>query len=127
MQRQSHNTFTALILFAMLIPIALADGYSRDPRLVGRWIYKGTDYTSDVTFAKDGMFFATYARSGEPNAQFEGKWLTDKQYLYWQYTKSSSPKVKPGARDKDTLVEITAKFLVLDTRDNRRVKYVRVK
>jgi hypothetical protein len=127
MRRQFLQVFAAVTLFAILVPIAPGDGYSRDPRLVGRWMYKGTDYTADVTFAKDGTWFATYTRSGEPDAQFEGKWLTDKQHLYWLYTKSTSPKVKPGARDKDALVEIAEDFLVLNTRTNRRVKYVRVK
>jgi hypothetical protein len=127
MRRQLLYVFAAVTLFATGVPFASGDGYSRDPRLVGRWIYKGADSTADVTFAKDGTWFATATRSGEPDAQFEGKWLTDKQYLYWLYTKSTSPKVKPGAQDIDTLVEVSNDFLVLYTRTNRRKVYVRVK
>lgn len=127
MRRQLLHVFAAITLLAMFAPIASGDGYSRDLRLVGRWIYKGTDSTADVTFAKDGTWFATTTRTGEPNAQFEGKWLTDKQHLYWLYTKSTSPKVKPGVQDKDTLVEVGNDFLVLRTRTDRLKKYVRVK
>jgi hypothetical protein len=127
MQRLLPQIFAVLIILAMHLPLAVADGYSRNPRLVGHWTYKGPEASSILIISKDGTWSGTVTLPDQPEAQFEGKWLTDEEHIYWLYTKSSSPKVKPGGRDKDKLVEITEDFFVVDTRSNRRVKYIRVK
>jgi hypothetical protein len=123
----SPRLFTALLAPVLYVSFAAADGYSRNPGLVGHWAHKGPEIASVLIISENGTWSGTVSLAGQPDAQFEGKWLTDKHYVYWLYTKSSSVTVKVGARDKDKLVEITKDFFVLDTRDNRRVKYVRIK
>jgi hypothetical protein len=117
----------AVLALGTCLQLALADGYSRNSRLVGRWIHDGPDSVATLALAADGTWSGTVTLRGQPEAQFEGKWLTDKDYIYWLYTKSSTPKVKPGARDKDKLMEIGDDYFVLHTRDNREPKYVRTK
>jgi len=127
MKHRSARVFAALLALAIYLPLAMADDYSRNPRLVGHWTYNGPDGVATLIIAADGRWSGTFTPPGQTEAQFEGKWITYNDHIHWLYTKSSTPKVKPGARDKDRLVEIGEDFFVLHTRTNREPRYVRVK
>jgi hypothetical protein len=115
------------LLLALAMPLAVADDPARNPKLVGRWRYRGADATAMLTLSADGTWSATVAVSGEPETRFGGKWLSDEHYIYWLYTKSSTPQVQPGTQDRDELVEVARDHFKLQTRSKARRTYVRVK
>jgi hypothetical protein len=127
MQHRALQLFVAVLVLAISLPLAIADGYSRNPKLVGHWKYKSPQAETNLVISADGTWSATITPVDQPSAQFEGKWITNKDHIYWVYTKSSTPKVRVGAEDKDRLVEIGANHFELQTRDNRRATYFRVK
>jgi hypothetical protein len=115
---------------ALLAPAASADGYSRNPALVGHWRHEGTNTSSVVVFVADGTWTASIAVHGSSDTPIQtgGKWLTDENYIYWLYTTASSnSKAKPGTRDRDKLLEINDHHLVLENYSHKHVEYIRVK
>ena len=62
-----------------------------------------------------------------PVYEATGKWLTDKHYIYWLYTKSTSRYAPPGTRDMDRLIDIADDYFVTARRDGKRAKYERIK
>jgi len=115
----------AVLLLA--IRVAGAEDSSHNPKLTGRWSYRGADATATLTLSADGTWSATVAPAGKPAVRFEGKWLSDEHYIYWLYTKSSTPNVKTGTQDRDELVEIARDHFKLRTRSNAMHTYVRVR
>jgi hypothetical protein len=117
----------AAAAFSIHASVALAEGYSRDPRFVGHWRHKGDTAASVLTIGKDGTWSATVAVDNGPVYEVAGKWLTDEHYIYWLYTESTSPYAPPGTRDKDRLIDIADDYFVTARRDGKRTKYERIK
>lgn len=97
------------------------------PTLVGRWAYRGTEGTASLAISADGTWSGTATVRGGSEAQFEGSWAVDKGYVFWVYSKSSTPMKSAGTRDKDRIVAIGEDFVELQTMNNERRIYVRVK
>ena len=127
MRAQSLTMLVAAAAFGIHASLALADGYSRDPRFVGQWHHKSDTAASVLTVGKDGTWSATVAVDNGPIYEAAGKWLTDEHYIYWLYTKSTSPYAPPGTRDKDRLIDIADDYFVTARRDGKRAKYERIK
>jgi hypothetical protein len=122
----NRRSFIAVLLLAIYGPVLAADS-ALDSKLVGRWSYKGARGEAILVIAKDGTFSSTVRLTGQGEEHSEGTWATDKDYIYWVYIKSSSPKVKVGARDRDRLVEIGKDHFEIHTRSNTVHTYFRVK
>jgi len=114
-------------VFVGHLSIAVAQGYSLDPDFVGHWLYKSADAIATLAIEADGTWSGTLTLPGQPEDRFEGRWTTDGEFIYWFYTKSSTPKIKPGAQDKDKIVEVGKDYFVLHTQHDHQPKYVRVK
>lgn len=121
------QSLTILFVVAIHASLALADGYSRDPRFAGQWRHKGDTASSVLTIEKDGTWSATVAVNNGPVYEAAGKWLTDKNYIYWSYTKSTSPHAPAGTRDKDRVIDIKDDYFVTARRDGKQTKYERMK
>jgi hypothetical protein len=125
---QRKRLAIALAFLAVVAPVWGAGKYSRNPKLVGKWSYKGAEGGSVVTISADGTWSAIVSYpAGQPDDQFSGKWITDDDFIYWAYETSSSPKVKVGARDRDRLIEIGTGHFEVETTTRRRHTYFRVK
>jgi hypothetical protein len=118
-----------LSLLVAYVSPAVADGYSLNAALFGRWRVEGQDSATILVLSADGTWAAKVKSLTEAGELYEvgGAWLTDEHYIHWAYKRSSSPWVKPGARDKDTIIEIGHDYFVLENHAGKRHKYVRVK
>jgi len=127
-QVQRTRLAIALAFLALVTPVWGAGKYSRNRKLVGKWSYKGAEGSSVLTMSVDGTWSAVVSYgTGQPDDQFSGKWITDEDFVYWVYEKSSSPKVKLGARDRDRLIETGADHFEVETSTRRRHTYFRIK
>lgn len=130
MTRRFYWLVSLALSLALFTLAAFADGYSRNPALVGCWKHESTDTSSVVVFTADGTWTASIAVHGSSDSpiQVGGKWLTDEKSIHWLYTTASSnSKAKPGTRDRDMLLEINEHRFVLENHSRQRVEYVRVK
>lgn len=95
--------------------------------LIGRWKHVESPQTmSELVFREDGTFSGSTVKDGAAYTGYEGKWLIRGASLYYLYTKVSSPYIKPGQKDKDTILEIGRDYFVLKLHDGRTSRYERI-
>ena len=116
----------SLALIFLFIPI-LAISAPKQGQLVGHWRYTDANQTCDMTFAADGTFSGKISRDGAVAWKYAGKWSLADTNLNYEYTESSLERIPVGTTDRDTLVEITKDYYVIEARDGSRRKYARVK
>ena len=115
------------LLFIITSTLAFPESHGHRS-LIGHWKHvENPKNNSEIVFREDGTFSGSATKNGAVYRGYEGKLLIRGTSLYYLYTKVSSPYIKPGQRDRDTILEIGSDYFVLQLRDGRTRRYERIK
>src|SRR5215213_9402530 len=73
-------------------------------QLVGRWRHAEERQTYEYSFLEDGTFTGNATRDGAVAWVFGGKWSLEGDAINYEFTASSTSRVKEGTTDRDKLV-----------------------
>jgi hypothetical protein len=117
-----------LALTLLLVTSAHAQGGFASTQLIGHWRFADEAGTScDMRFNKDQTFSGKIVKDGRLFWEFTGRWVFSGRTLRYEYVTSSLEKVRPGATDKDEIIEIGPNHYVVRAFDGSKRKYVRVR
>lgn len=123
MPRKRVRGLGALIV---ALVVCVADARSDDRvRLLGTWRTTEGDVTSIMTFFENGTFDGCIREAGLQKWQFNGSWVLSGKWLHYTYTRSDVAAIPPGTKDRDELIKVDRKRLVLGD-GLRREAYERV-
>jgi hypothetical protein len=99
----------------------------RAGELIGHWrrLDPPKELLAEITFAPDGTFSARATTHERLFAKARGKWTLQNNTLYYEYTSSSTWRVRIGTKDRDRILDITKDYFVVQNIDGERHRWNR--
>jgi len=89
--------------------------------LLGTWTIEDDGISSVITFHDDGTFEAQVREGERQQWQFKGSWVLAGKWLHYKYSQSNFAAIPPGTKDRDELINVGEKQLVLGSESAREV------
>ncbi len=105
---------TALFLLSLMISTCASAEIPTSEQLVGSWQNTNVvkQFTTDLTFKRDGTFVGKVTQGGKVAWEFGGKWSLKERTLNYDYTASSLARIPVGTKDQDEIIEVTKNYFI---------------
>lgn len=120
----------AFFLLSLMISICASAEIPTSEQLVGSWQNTNAvkQFTTELTFKRDGTFVGKVTQGGKVAWEFGGKWSLKERTLNYNYTASSLARIPVGTKDQDEIIEVTKDYFICQgiiTQGGQK-KYVRM-
>lgn len=104
----------ALFLLSLMISTCASAEIPTSELLVGSWQNTNVvkQFTTDLTFKRDGTFVGKVTQGGKVVWEFGGKWSLKERMLNYDYTASSLARIPVGTKDQDEIIEVTKDYFI---------------